>query len=378
MKITRIHIPVRDLIEGYIDKTDTTNEVVGLGGRLEIRPKYQRQFLYTDKKREAVADTVYHGFPLSIMYYAKHEDGTYEIIDGQQRTISICQYCMGEFSIIGDAGSPIYFHNMSADEKKRFLDYELDVYVCEGTDDEKLAWFRRINIQGMPLTEQELRNAIYAGEGLSDAKLKFSRNNCAASRIGKDYMSGNPIRQDYLEKVLSWMASRENTSLEKYMAEHQHKSDADEQWQYFQAVIDWVKRLFPYYRKEMKSVEWGLLYNKYSCHYFSSSDLEEKVKRLMADDDITNKKGIYSYVLGEPEKVLSIRQFTENQKREAYERQGGICPYCASEGGPNATKKWDITEMEADHIEPWHSGGKTISENCQMLCKAHNRAKSGV
>ncbi len=98
--------------------------------------------------------------------------------------------------------------------------------------------------------------------------------------------------------------------------------------------------------------------------------LEAEIVKLMQDDDVTNKKGIYTYVLNRKEKHLSIRSFTPNQKREAYERQKGICPVCKDH--------FEIEEMEADHIKPWHDGGKTISENCQMLCKDDNRTKSGV
>ncbi len=82
------------------------------------------------------------------------------------------------------------------------------------------------------------------------------------------------------------------------------------------------------------------------------------------------KRGIYASLLDGSERHLSIRAFTDNQKREAYERQKGICPACK--------EKFELTEMEADHITPWSKGGRTLPENCQMLCKDDNRKKSAV
>ncbi|MBQ8774159.1 MAG: HNH endonuclease, partial [Muribaculaceae bacterium] len=216
------------------------------------------------------------------------------------------------------------------------------------------------------LTKQEIRNAVYSGTWVTAAKRKFSKSNCVAYKLGQDYMSGNPIRQDYLEKVIHWISDGE---IEKYMAIHQNDSNADKEWQYFQSVIAWVKILFPKYRREMKGVDWGCLYNKFKNNSYSTTELEEKVKHFMMDDDITAKKGIYEYLLSGDERKLNIRAFTDNMKREAYERQKGICPKC--------NKYFEIERMQGDHITPWCKGGKTIAENCQMLCVDCNRIKGG-
>jgi hypothetical protein len=359
MKIELKEITVRELVEGYQDNAE--QGVVGYGGRLDIRPPYQREFIYKDKQRDAVVDTVTKNFPLNVMYWAVREDGNFEVIDGQQRTISICQYVSGEFSFKGR-----YFHNLQKDEQEQILDYKLMVYLCSGTDSEKLKWFQTINIAGEKLTEQELRNAVYAGSWVSDAKRYFSKNGCAAYQIGKDYLNGSPIRQDYLETVIDWISKG---NIESYMATHQHDPNANEIWLYFQSVINWVKATFPKYRKEMKGVAWGLLYNEFKDAKLDHKKLETEIAKLMQDEDVTNKKGIYEYVLTGKEKHLNIRAFSENQKREAYERQQGICVVCK--------KHFEFNEMEADHITPWHLGGKTIAENCQMLCREDNRRKSG-
>lgn len=359
MKIELHEITIREIAEKYADNAE--EGVVGWNGRLNIRPKYQREFVYDQKKRDAVIDTIRKDFPLNVMYWAKNEDGTFEVLDGQQRTLSFCKYINGDFSI-----DYMAFHNLTRTDGEQILNYRCMIYFCEGNDREKLDWFRIVNIAGEKLFEQELRNAVYTGPWLSDAKLKFSKSNCAAYLLSNKYVNGSPIRQEILETALNWIASGE---IEKYMSIHQHDPNANELWTYFRNVIDWVELTFPTYRREMKGVGWGGLYDKYKGDTFDTARLEQEIQRLMMDDDVTNKKGIYSYVLTRSEKYLNIRAFTENQKREAYERQKGICKVCG--------KHFELNAMEADHITPWHAGGKTTADNCRLLCQEDNRRKSG-
>lgn len=359
MKIELHEITVREVAENYVDNAE--EGVIGYNGRLNIRPKYQREFVYDDKKRDAVIDTITKEFPLNVMYWVKNEDGTFEVLDGQQRTISFCQYVKGDFSVNNRA-----FHNLTNTEKEKILNYKLMIYFCEGNDKEKLDWFKIINIAGEKLTDQELRNAVYTGTWLTSAKSIFSKSNCAAYLLSKDYVNGSPIRQEILETALSWISKGE---IEKYMSAHQHDPNANELWTYYRNVIEWVKLTFTTYRKEMKGIDWGSLYDKFKDKMFDAKKLEKEIQTLMMDDEVTAKKGIYPYVLTRNEKYLNIRTFSESQKREAYERQKGVCPVCK--------KKWKIEEMEADHITPWHLGGKTTAKNCQMLCKEDNRRKSG-
>ena len=362
MKIELHKIPIREVVDGF--KDNAIEGVVAYGGKLDVRPKYQREFVYKDRQRDAVIETIKKGFPLNVMYWMVKEDGTYEMIDGQQRTISIGQYVNGDFSLENR-----FFHNLTKEEQDQILDYELMIYFCEGTDKERIDWFRVINIAGEKLTDQEIRNAVYTGPWLSDAKLKFSKPNCAAYLLANDggaLLKGSPIRQDYLETALSWI---NDGKIEDYMARHQHDTNANELWEYFQNVIAWVRKTFPNYRKEMANVNWGELYNQFKDKKLNPEKLEAKISELMQDEDVTKKSGIYPYVLTGEEKYLSIRAFSDKMKREAYERQKGICAKCG--------EHFEIEEMEADHITPWHEGGKTISENCQMLCKECNRRKSG-
>lgn len=357
MNIELKEIIVRELTQDYEDNED--NGVIGFGGKLDIRPPYQREFIYGKKERNAVIDTLIKYFPLNVMYWAVREDGNFEVIDGQQRTISICQYVEGDFSIDGLA-----FHNLPKDKQERILNYTLLVYYCSGEDSEKLDWFETINIAGKVLSSQELRNAAYSGSWVSDAKRYFSKN--SRPKIGDEYLSGSANRQEYLETAIDWMSKG---NIKKYMSKNQHEANATELWLYFQSVINWVKANFTKYRREMKGVKWGFLYNDFKDQKYDSKQLEEEIAILMEDEDVENKKGIYSYVLTRKEKHLNIRDFSNKQRREAFEKQKGICAQCKEE--------FQIGEMDADHITPWHEGGKTSAENCQMLCKEDNRRKSG-
>jgi hypothetical protein len=282
------------------------------------------------------------------------------VIDGQQRTLSICNYVNGDFSY-----KNLYFQNLTKDKQQALLNYKLTIYICTGTDSEKLKWFETINIAGEKLTKQELRNAIYSGPWIIDAKRYFSKTGCVAYGIGEKYLNGTPIRQDYLETTIKWISA---DKIEEYMAKYQQDANAVALWNYFQAVISWVKANFSEYRKEMKGLEWGFLYNEHKDKVLDAKKIENEVKKLMEDEDVTNKKGIYQYILTSNLKHLSIRAFDDKTKREVFEKQEGVCVKCE--------KKFEESQMEADHVNPWSEGGKTAKENCQMLCKSCNRRKS--
>ena len=359
MNIELKKITVRHLTKGYEDNQE--GGVTGYGGKLDIRPPYQREFIYKDKQRNAVIDTIMKNFPLNVMYWAVRDDGNFEIIDGQQRTVSMCQYVSNDFSIDGMA-----FHNLQKDKQEQILNYKLMVYFCEGKDSERLEWFETINIAGEELTNQELKNAVYSGTWVSDAKKYFSKTNCVAHQIGSDYLNGSAIRQDYLETAIKWISKGE---IKKYMSKHQHDQNALPLWRYFQDVITWVEGTFTKKRKFMKGVDWGTLYNQFKDETFDTVKIEKETADLILDDDVTNKKGIYTYLLTHNSKHLNIRAFTPSMKQKVYEKQKGECVECGNH--------FDISEMEADHITPWHEGGKTNEENCQLLCKEDNRRKSG-
>ena len=363
MEIKMHEIPIREVIKGYVDNSE--EGCYGYGGRLNIRPAYQREFVYKLNQRRAVIESIQKNFPLNVMYWVQNDDGTFELLDGQQRTLSICQYVHGDYSV-----NKMYFKNLLPEEKNSLLDYKLMIYICSGgTAREKLNWFEIVNIAGVELTKQENRNIVYTGEWLTAAKKIFSKKDCAAQKNYKDYLKGTPIRQDYLETALKWIVDRENLKeIEDYMARHQHDTHCNELWIYFQNIFSWVQTTFPNYRREMKGLPWGLMFNRHGGKFLDADELERKIVALMEDDEIKRNAGIYEYLLDGDEKHLNLRKFSAKIKRAVYERQEGICAKC---GG-----HFDLKQMEADHITPWSAGGKTEINNCQMLCKNCNRRKS--
>jgi hypothetical protein len=374
MEIKLQNIKVREVVNGYKDGGE--KGVVGYGGKLNIRPAFQREFIYGEKERDAVIKTLRQGFPLNTMYWSIDPDGNYELMDGQQRTISFCQYVTEIIPIHFDNGHELAFTSLTVDQKDQILDYPLSVYICDGTPSEKLAWFRTINIAGKPLTDQELLNAMHTGSWLTDAKRWFSKSSAPAVQDGRDKLvTGSPIRQEVLETALKWISKG---SIENYMNHHKDDDDAQELWQYWQAVFDWVKRVFPNQdsvrAKLMKGLEWGKFYNEHKNDKLNAQDLEKQIIKLINDDEVDNKKGIYEYLLTSDERTLSLREFDEKIKVKKYEEQKGVC---VAKNAVCGNAHFEYEEMEADHITPWSKKGKTVYENCQMLCKQDNRTKSG-
>jgi hypothetical protein len=370
MTIEQISVTVREITQGYVNNEELG--VRGYNGLLDIRPPYQREFIYNDKEQQAVINTVLHGYPLNVMYWVKRgEDAEcpYEVMDGQQRTLSLCEYVAGKYSF--DFKN---FFNQPADIQKRILDYQLTVYVCEGEESEKLEWFKTINIAGKQLNEQEIRNAIYAGPFVSDAKRHFSKSNCGAYRLGKDLINGTLNRQDFLKKALEWMAEHEQRegkvqSAVGYMAQHQHDPNANNLWTYFQNVLNWAITNFEMkkFKRIMNGLNWALIYDKFHDKTLDTVALAKRISELMRDSEIQKPKGIIPYVLTGDERHLDLRAFPEDIKLAVWEKQGHICPLCG--------KEFDLEFMEGDHIKPWREGGRTVIENCQMLCRDCNRHK---
>lgn len=372
MTIKQIEVTVGEIVNGYVN--DDERGVRGYGGLLDIRPPYQREFIYNDKEQQAVIDTVLHGYPLNVMYWVRRSDDAdcpYEVMDGQQRTLSLCEYVAGKFSF-----ELRNFFNQPEDVRRRILDYRLTVYVCEGEASEKLAWFKTINIAGKPLNDQEINNAVYAGPFVSDAKRHFSKNGCGAYRLGKDLVAGSPLRQDFLKKALEWMADHETRSGGKqtavgYMADHQHDPNANNLWTYFQTVLNWALTNFDIkkFKRIMKGVDWALLYDGYGSSTLDVDAIGKRIAALMMDGDVQRPSGIIPYVLTGDERHLDLRAFPEDMKYAVWERQHHKCALCH--------KEFDYEGMEGDHITPWREGGRTVVENCQMLCRECNRRKGG-
>ena len=370
MTIDKQEITISKIVEGYVNNDE--QGVRGYGGLLDIRPPYQREFIYNDKEQQAVINTVLNGYPLNVMYWVKRSEDAecpYEVMDGQQRTLSICEYVAGKFSF-----NFKFFANQPKDIQQKILDYPLDIYICEGTPSEKLAWFKTINLAGKPLNEQEINNAIYAGPFVSDAKKHFSKTNSGGARLGKDLVNGTPIRQDFLKKALEWMADHEtrnghNQTLLGYMGDHQHDPNANNLWSYFQNVLNWAITNFDMkrFKRIMKGLDWAYLYDTYGTETLDTIKLWKRISELLRDSEIQRPQGIIPFVLTGDERHLDLRVFPEDIKLAAWEKQKHICPICG--------RDFDYEFMEGDHITPWRDGGRTVVENCQMLCRECNRRK---
>ena len=370
MRIKQLEVTIGEITKGYINNEE--QGVRGYNGLLDIRPPYQREFIYNEAEQRAVINTVLNEYPLNVMYWVKRSDDAecpYEVMDGQQRTLSLCQYVAGKFAVDFK-----YFDNQPADDQKKILDYKLTVYVCEGKESEKLEWFKTINIAGKPLNEQEIRNAVYAGPFVSDAKHHFSKSNCGAYRLGKDLVNGSPIRQDFFKKALEWMADHETRngkpqSAVGYMAVHQHDKNAIPLWTYFQNVLNWAISTFNIkkFKIIMKGVDWALFYDKYHEQPLDIKVMEDRISDLIGDDEIQKPNGIIPYVLTGDERYLDLRTFKDKVKKAIWEKQNHKCAICG--------KEFDFELMEGDHIKPWREGGRTDIKNCQMLCRQCNRSK---
>ncbi len=408
MTINLKQIKVRDLFDGYVNNDE--DGVWAYHGRLSVRPRYQREFIYSEKEEIAVIETVKKGFPLNVMYWAiaRNEKGDkilndkgeemYELMDGQQRTISICEFLNNK--LVVNFQKFFNIQKSTPNIADDILNYDLQVYICDGEVSDKLNWFRTINISSKELTDQELLNAQYVGEWLTKAKEYFSKTGCLAQETivtrghkASDYMTGTPIRQDYLSTVLIWIADYKGLPArtkqgDSYMAEHQGDTDAGDIKSYYVCILDWISGKFKNYRKEMKGLPWGIYYNNYQRGKYkgqiiekSADEIEDEIAKLIDDDEIDgNIKGIYEYIIDGEEKHLSLRSFDRKIAAKIYEKQKYTCPYCEKKIGghtyPEGKHSYELKDMEADHIIPWSKGGKTEESNCQLLCKWHNGHKS--
>jgi hypothetical protein len=379
------HYTVRETVEGFVYNEFEGKGLFGLAGKLVIQPEFQRNYIYNDGKKDvAVIESLLKGYPLGLIYY-NVAGTTLEVLDGQQRITSVGRFVTGKFAIRQD-GKEQTFSSLPAEEQAKILDSDLLVYECQGTEKEIKEWFRTINIAGVPLSNQELLNAIYSGPFVTRAKAEFSNSQNANLQKWSAYVNGDPKRQQVLEVALAWVSSSRSISIDSYMAKHRQDDNINELKTYFTSVIDWVGSVFtapP--EKEMRGLEWGRLYETYHSKSYDPRRLEAEIRRLMGDPAVQSRKGIYEYLLAGEEhpEFLSIRLFDDKTKKLAFEHQtvkaktGGVsnCPLCAVGDNSNRTRMYQQNEMDADHVTAWSKGGATGLENCEMLCITHNRAK---
>lgn len=384
----RTDITVSDICQGFVYNEFEGKGLFGLSGALTIQPEYQRNYIYADGKRDvAVVESILEGYPLGLIYFNKTGVNTQgadllEVLDGQQRITSIGRYVKGHFAIFDANGIPLYFSSLAEDQRQRILQTTLLIYVCEGTETEIKKWFETINIAGVPLNGQELLNAVYSGPFVTKAREFFSNSRSAHQEKWSAYVKGDPKRQEVLATALNWVSNGEGGD---YMARNRQSASIANLQTHFTTVIDWVSTTFPTVMKEMRGVEWGRLYTAHKSTAYDPDHVGRRVSELYGDPGVRNKKGIFEFILeGEANpSLLEVRVFDEATKHSAYARQTqeakanshSNCPFCALGNNANATKIWPIADMDADHVTAWSKGGATSTENCEMLCKTHNRTK---
>ena len=384
MKTTlKTDITIKDICDGFVYNELEGRGLYGLSGKLTIQPEYQRNYIYADGKRDvAVIESILSGYPLGLIYFNQAGKDKYEVLDGQQRITSFGRFVTNKFAVKDQNGMEQYFSGLDEEIQKKILEYPLTIYICEGEEKEIKSWFKTINIVGIPLNEQELLNAIYSGPFVTAAKEEFSNSQNANIQKWGAYISGSVNRQDYLKAALDWVSGG---SIDNYMSNHRKDADISELKKHFTSVIDWVSSVFIDLTSDMCGLEWGRLYDSYHKTAYNPSKVSEKVQELYNDPFIKNHKGIFEYILGgeKDTKLLDVRIFDEAVKRRVYNKQTaeaktkGIsnCPLCAVGHEANKDKIYALNEMDADHVSAWSKGGATTEENCQMLCKTHNRAK---
>ena len=398
MKTTlKTGITVKDICEGFVYNELEGKGLFGLSGKLTIQPEYQRNYIYASdggKKEMAVIESVLKGYPIGLIYFNKVSESNLEVLDGQQRITSLGRFITDKFAIKDENGMEQYFGGMAKDKKAKILETKLLIYECEGTESEIKEWFKTINIAGVPLSDQELLNAVYSGPFVTLCKEEFSNSQNANIQKWSVYISGSANRQDFLERALDWVSKdwedknydpRHTRPTGKYMSSHRYDKNITELKKYFNSVIDWLSSVFPDVESEMRGLEWGRLYEEHHKKAYNPSKVSTEVQKLYADPYVKNRKGIFEYILGGSvdTKLLEVRVFDEATKKAVYATQTAKakkkvesnCPHCAIGHDANKSKIWNFVEMDADHVAAWSKGGKTASKNCQMLCKTHNRAK---
>jgi len=375
---------VGDVCKGFIFDKNEGKGLFGLGGKLIIQPEYQRNYIYGDGKKDvAVVESLLKGYPLGLIYFVLNKDGMYEVLDGQQRITSFARFVNNSwrFAVVWK-GKQRYMDSLDPDEQDKIRNTKLTIYVCEGEPSEIQEWFETINIAGVPLVKQELRNASYHGPFVTKARAVFSNTGNANMNRWQTYVKGDPKRQAILEAALDWVSDGD---IDGYMALHRNDTGIDELKNHFDTVIDWVDSIFEYTGSEVCGLEWGRLYRLYHTNAYSKDDVTKRVDELLADTQVMNNRGIFEYILGSEQDttLLNVRVFDEKTKKAVYEKQTKAaitkgesnCPLCAVGHDNNAKRIYRLNEMDADHVTAWSKGGVTDSSNCQMLCKTHNRAK---
>ncbi|MBU0978217.1 DUF262 domain-containing protein [Patescibacteria group bacterium] len=376
---------IHNVVEGFVYNELEGKGLFGLAGKLTIQPEYQRNYIYASdggKREQAVIESLLKEYPIGLLYFNKVSGNKFEVLDGQQRVTSIGRFVTGKFAVKDANGHEQYFSGMAESQQNKIMNALLLVYVCEGDEPEIKDWFKTINIAGVPLTQQEILNAVYSGPFVTLAREEFSNSNNSLVQKWSAYIAGDVKRQAYLERALEWVS---HSAIDNYMSKHRHDRDIAKLKFHFTKVIDWISGVFTDVESEMRGLEWGRLYETYHKQTYDPIEVSGQVRKLLSDYVVKDRRGVFEYILGGSvdTKLLNVRVFDEPIKKVVYATQTKVakvkgksnCPHCAIGHDAINEKIWSLGDMDADHVAAWSKGGSTSAKNCQMLCKTHNRAK---
>lgn len=401
-------ILIKDICKGYVDNSlNDEGGITSMDGRLNIRPRYQRTYIVEDNKvwKENLINSILCGYPINRIYIGVDKENTkdksfsewaLEMLDGQQRTITICKFINDAFSIKIDSNI-VYYSGLSEEYKNRIMNYPLDATYCIGNEEARIKWFKRINQPNSLLTDQELRNSTYIGTFTEDAKKYFCATSSRAIKEINDkeekycitrYTTMKSIeRCDFLEVALDWASylaykdlrddDNKDERICRYMAQHQHDENANELINTYKTVIDWVvdtfwngKEGYPSV-KTFEKVEWGRLYSEFGATELTPDKKREYTEQCLEIGDPNTpyyKKphGVYEWVLrgskdSEINTYLEIMDFSKKDINIMYAQQNGIDPIDG--------KKYSLHEMDGHHIISRRSGGMSTIDNCVLLSK---------
>lgn len=394
-----------EIAKGYKDNSEeVAGGVTAMDGKLNIRPKYQRAFIReTDKVwRCNLVDSVLNERPIGSFYFADKGEGYYDVLDGQQRLMTLCSVinagCNGTITI-NDNGviKDVAFPKLRKDWQEKIKNYEIDVYICVGNEEGLLNWFTTINQPHSELTKQEIRNAVYCGPFVEDAKRLFSKTRAKAQPTSEFQTKSSPYyfdkfshglkleRQDFLERVIDWASMIEygvkvdrDIRIDNYMSEHRNDENAECLVEAYKKIVDWACNTFRDNVREQKGVrgcDWGEIYTLFAQKEYDFKQLNDEIEDLLLRDSIIRTSNILKYALmgkqdnAEDEhrryKLLSVRGLTPTERKRLYKMQGGIDPIDG--------KTYDIDEMQAHHIRPVYAGGETKLGNMVLLSAENHR-----
>lgn len=397
-------------------------------GDLDLQPEYQRKYVATPKIASKLIESVIMDVPIPVIYLAEEQDGTYSVIDGQQRLTSFLSFINGKYpdgNIFKLTGLKVYkelnrktFAELEREHQNKIRKTTLHTIVIkkESNEDVKFEIFERLNTGSIKLNEDEIRNTVYRGNYIK-LLAELEQNETFHNVVKKDNYKKRMI---YRGMILRFFAISEKSYLNyqpsmkqfcnKELRDNRYLTDekAKEYRNRFNDCIDLVKIVFgetAFRRyipsdKEREQGNWTTtrinmaLYDIQMCGFVNYSKNEvlrnaDFIREAMIELMINNREFIDSILIQTSNKdVLKKRYKIWFEKLEEIIGNNGYeqrtfsyqvkqdlfikSPICAISG----QRILAIEDAEVDHIVPFSKGGKTELENAQLVLRYFNRAKN--